>query len=405
MDAAAHERRPARTALAVAAVGHFVLHVLIGLYVVLVLALEQDWSRSYAELIALWTIPSLLIGLGAPLAGWLSDRWGELTLMTIFFLGCGGAAILAGLADGPASLTLALMVLGLFASIYHPVGSSLAIRNAVNQGKVMGWVGVCGSLGVAAASPVAGAMTAWSGWRSAFILPGAVALLLGLALPFLRRAGWLVERSHDLVERPAPTGATLRRAAITLCVTMLLFSVIYAAFTTALPKWLEGTLPVAGRAGILDLTLVIGAIYLVGSLGQIVGGWLVDHGSAKWAYSISFFLKALLLAGAVFAERWETVALAAAVAFLFDIGSPSESVLLARYAPQRRRGLIYGIRHGIGILATPIGVQAVALLYGWQGGFSALFWGLAGCALAVGILAALLPGEARPMRAGERAAA
>ena len=44
---------------------------------------------SYSDLIALWTLGSLLIGLGAPLAGWLGDRWGESRVMVLVFFGLG----------------------------------------------------------------------------------------------------------------------------------------------------------------------------------------------------------------------------------------------------------------------------------------------------------------------------
>ena len=48
---------------------HFLHHVLVSLFLTLVLSLTKVWSMSYADLIALWTVGSFMIGLGAPLAG------------------------------------------------------------------------------------------------------------------------------------------------------------------------------------------------------------------------------------------------------------------------------------------------------------------------------------------------
>ena len=79
----------ARLVLVFACLGHAWFHVLVALYLILVLLIEPVWQRPYDELIALWTPGALLLGLAAPAAGWLGDRWGEVRLMILFFLGSG----------------------------------------------------------------------------------------------------------------------------------------------------------------------------------------------------------------------------------------------------------------------------------------------------------------------------
>ena len=111
-----------RLAVAFSCIGHFQHHVLTGLFLTLVVMLERAWERPYDELIGLWTIGALLVGAGAPLAGWLADRFGHARMMAVFFLGAGAATIAAGLTAGPAPMTVALAGLGLFGAIYHPVG-------------------------------------------------------------------------------------------------------------------------------------------------------------------------------------------------------------------------------------------------------------------------------------------
>ena len=68
-------RRSALAVSAFASIGHTFTHLLTAFYFVIVLAIEKEWGRSYAELIQLWTVGSFLMGLGALPAGWLSDRW------------------------------------------------------------------------------------------------------------------------------------------------------------------------------------------------------------------------------------------------------------------------------------------------------------------------------------------
>ena len=79
--------------------------------------------------------------------------------MVIFFVGTGGATIVTGLTDGPVALALGLAAIGLFGSIYHPVGTAWLVRNAVNRGRALGWNGISGGIGLAAAPFVAGKRT------------------------------------------------------------------------------------------------------------------------------------------------------------------------------------------------------------------------------------------------------
>lgn len=55
----------------------------------------RGWTLRHDEVIALWTLGALLVGLGAPLAGWLADRFGNAPLMAVFFLGAGAASVAA----------------------------------------------------------------------------------------------------------------------------------------------------------------------------------------------------------------------------------------------------------------------------------------------------------------------
>ena len=72
-----------RLVLAFACFGHAWFHVLVALFLTLVLVLEPEWRLSYDELIGLWTVGALLLGLAAPLGGWLGDRFGEARMMVV----------------------------------------------------------------------------------------------------------------------------------------------------------------------------------------------------------------------------------------------------------------------------------------------------------------------------------
>ncbi|MBW6398743.1 MFS transporter [Roseomonas sp. HJA6] len=157
----------ARLTVLFAASGHFLHHVLTGVFLTLAVILERVWDRPYAEIITLWTVGAMLIGLGAPAAGWLADRFGHARMMAVFYLGIGASAVGAGLVNGPAGMGVALGAIGLFGAIYHPVAlawATMAVPAAV-RGRVMGWIGIAGSIGVALAAVIAGGLAELAGAR------------------------------------------------------------------------------------------------------------------------------------------------------------------------------------------------------------------------------------------------
>lgn len=386
-----------------AAIGHFLFHVLVALYLTIVLVLEVDWQRSYDELIALWTFGALLLGLAAPLAGWLSDHWGAGKVMVIYFLGIGAATALCGLAAGPGSLAVSLGLMGFFGAIYHPVGTAWLVANARARGKAIGALGIFGGLGTAVAALIAGSLTDLVSWRAAFIVPGLVAVAAGLYLLMLLTKGHIVERKQDIQPQPEPSRAEVRRAFAALAVTMSLTTVIYHAFTTMLPKWLDVELGALLGQGLLGLGAVIMAVYLLGASSQLIGGHLSDKGAAKAAYVASYALKVIALVAACAITSWPVLIAAVLVVFAFDIAAPVENVLIARFSPGRRRGLAYGIRNGIAIVGAPLGVQLVALLYTPGSGFQNLLLVLAGLALLILLAALALPSDRPRKTVGSKA--
>jgi len=392
----------ARAVLIFVCSGHAVVHVLLGLYLTLVLQIEQAWAMSYDELIGLWTLGALLVGVGAPLAGWLSDRWGERPLLVLFFALSGFAAIFCGLADSPTALWLGLALLGLAASIYHPVALSWVVRHTRRQGTVMGVWGVCGSLGIALASLVAGALAGQWDWPMAFIVPGVVSIGLGVGLAACPPVPEAAAVGDDLsANGGADSRRTMIRAFVVLSATLFAGAIFYHAFTTMLPKWLaisafggDGS-----DASLLEIGGVVTLVYLTGSTAQLAGGYLTDRLPLKWLYIATFALKLPLPFIAAWLGGWPAMLVAAAIVFFLDFSAPVENVLLARYSPPKRRGLIYGLKFVLAFAAAPLGVQLVALFYGASGRFDTLLVTMGALVVVMLLIALLLPGERRRVTA------
>src|SRR5580698_9162914 len=103
---------------------HGLDHFVILIYPTVVIELQATYGESYATLIALSTASFVAFGLFSLPAGWLGDRWSRRDMMFTFYIGCGLSLICAAFAPSLYLLGFALFSLGVFAAIYHPVGTA-----------------------------------------------------------------------------------------------------------------------------------------------------------------------------------------------------------------------------------------------------------------------------------------
>src|ERR1700721_3020366 len=155
---------------------HFIDHYSMLIFAAAVIIMGAALRMAYSELLPSATPAFVAFGAGSLLTGWLGDRWSRRHMMVIFFVGIGASMISVGLVRTPLELGAALLSIGLFASIYHPVGTAMIVSYAETLGREMGLNGVWGNLGVASWALGTGVVGQYVGWRWAFILPGIVPL-------------------------------------------------------------------------------------------------------------------------------------------------------------------------------------------------------------------------------------
>ena len=140
-------------------VGHLLDHMVMLIFPTAVLGMQADFAQPYSALIGLALGGFLMFGAGSLPAGWLGDRWNRRNMLAVFFLGVGVATIATGFAQNRWQLAAGLAAIGLFAAIYHPVGTAMLVGHAERIGRAI-WVnGVWGNLGVAVAALATDAVT------------------------------------------------------------------------------------------------------------------------------------------------------------------------------------------------------------------------------------------------------
>ena len=132
-------------------ISHFLDHFIMLIFAKAAFDSAVFFGISYAQIILYGTVGLILFGAAAPVASILAERYSRRLLLIIFPFGVGLSSIFAGASQNLMQLGVCLSFIGLFASIYHPVGIAMLMKNKVNLGFRLGLNGVWGNMGVAAA--------------------------------------------------------------------------------------------------------------------------------------------------------------------------------------------------------------------------------------------------------------
>lgn len=369
--------------------GHALDHLFMLIFPTVVLAMSPEFGRGYGDLLGLSLGGFIAFGACSLPAGWLGDRWSRRGMMIVFFVGIGASSVLTGFARNAAEIAIGLTLVGVFAAIYHPVGIAMLVRNHPRTGRALGVNGFFGNLGVASAALTAGALADLAGWRAAFIAPGAVSILAGLAFALLTR------RQDAAGAAPKKAAAALPRAVVARVFAVLMVAtvcggIIFNATTIAMPKVFDERL-----AALTDTTLGIGVlvalVYLLAAFAQLLVGTLLDRGSLRGIFVLVAALQAplLFLAGSV--ENYLMLATAIAMMFLVFGQIPINDAMVARYTDDEWRSRVYAVRYVVSFGASATAVPLVAVLHRATGGFQEIFTVLAALALCIFAASLLFP--------------
>jgi MFS family permease len=340
--------------------GHFACHFFMLAFPALCLWMRRDLLLSDADTINIGFYMYLFFGLIALPAGYICDRWNARSMLLVFCFGCGVCSLACGLSNGIGQLTVALAGIGVFSSIYHPVGMGMISKCCSNRGASLGRNGVFGGLGIALAPFLAGFLANHIGWRQSYFI---------FALPCFAFGVWLLLTPID--ETPVKransaqkdsVGATVLYFALMLAC-MMLIGIVYRGTSVSLPTYFESAITVDSHLTTatgkpLLATLIVTGVYLLALSGQVVGGIVADRFDLRLGY-VGFHLISLPAMFALGSWTGWPIGLAAATYLFFALGAqPIENSLVARLTPDHLRATSYGLKFisvmGVGSLGVKL---------------------------------------------------
>jgi MFS family permease len=375
--------------------GHFVDHLFMLIFAKaafsagLSFGLAKDGA--YAEMIPYGVPALILFGACAPIAAHLADLWNRNAMIAVFFIGVGAASIATSFATTPFEIGLGLGVLGIFAAIYHPVGIAMVVEGGGKVGGRLGVNGVWGNMGVAAAPLITGFVLADYDWRLAFVLPGVIAIIIGLVFISFVRSGRIRPPA------PCPREKALvgfapgwRRALLALALVTAAGGFVFGSMTFLIPRMFEVSMP--GVSVDIAVTGALAAlVYAVAAWAQLGVGRLIDRRRIK-PVLVSIAAGQPVLIGLMATQTDYGLLAATVLAMAFVFGQiPITDAVLSRYVPDVWRAKVLSIKFMLNLVIGALALIMARTILAAGGGFDTLMMVLAGAAGLVLLAALLLP--------------
>jgi len=362
---------------------------------------------SYSSLLPMALGGFIAFGAFAIPAGWLADHWSRYRVLAIFFFGIGASLFLTGFAREPWHIAAGLTLTGAFAAIYHPVGIAMLVSSTEKMGRVLGWNGLWGNLGLATAALVTGALVDLAGWRAAFFAPGLACVAAGAAfLALVQDPGRAKKTSKGIGLHI--DGRTMARIFTVLLIATACGGIIFNSTTVSMPKLFDERLRALTQTN-FGVGALVAVVYSIAAFAQVAMGALIDRFELRRLMIGVALAQIPLLALAANLQGWAMLG-AAVLMMLAVFGQiPLNDAIVGKYCADEYRARVLAVRYVVSLGVAAVGVPLIAVLHATRGGFGTMFLVLA--ALAGGMLAASLffPGReallASRLRAEQPAAA
>ena len=241
--------------------------------------------------------------------------------------------MLVGVSDSFETLAIALFGVGLFAAIYHPVGTPMVVDAAVVRGRTMAFNGICGNIGVSIAS----GCTARDRGLARLALSRSSSRLWSSSCPGFAYLTFVPDdRGKRVVQAPDQDVALSKRLTIAVVVMFLHARVLGRASCSTrspscCPSWCEQR--VASGISLSQVGVLATAVFLCGGMAQFAMGRAVERVVPHLVMSCIAGIQVIGILLALYTSGWWLLpSLALAVAAIYGQVTVNDLVL-ARYAP------------------------------------------------------------------------
>lgn len=370
-------------------------------------AIVHTYELSIPILVAIWlvefpvttatlgvvvSVGYALFGMGALPGGILADRLGSRTLIMGCLVGMGLSFLLLSVAPGVITISIALAVWGVAASVYHPSGLSLISTGVNKRGSAFAYHGMAGNMGIALGPLITALLLLSFDWRIAtrlLVLPTVVAIGYALTTEFDESAAISDDGGAEgTTEEPDSERMSLSkffidsRALFTTGFALAMLIVMmnglfYRGILTFLPDVLDQFLPpVTDYIRLFDpnspiadefslSSYVYVALLTIGIGGQYVGGKLSDRIPSTTGLAVVFGGLVVVTVGFVPAANGRLAMLLVAsglLGFLLFALQPLYQATIADHSPPDDRGLSYGYTYLVSFGIGAAGAAVVGFL-------------------------------------------
>lgn len=368
---------------------HVIDHMFMLIFPAAILGMTQAFALDYAALIGLSLGGFIAFGGCSLPAGWLGDHWSRRKMMLVFFFGIGASAIFTGVSSSAPMLVLGLTLIGVFAAIYHPVGTAMLVAYAQNRGREIGINGMWGNLGVAFSALITGLLVTQFGWRSAFILPGVVAIVLGIGFALQVREEPIPKRPHTPLKGAAGQRISMVMVFGVLALATATGGVVFNATTMTYPKLFQERLHDLFASPQI-LGVVVSLAYAFGAVAQLSIGRVLHHFSLKWPFIVLTLCQAPLLFGLAYVDGWAVIALGAAFMFVVFGQVTVNDAMVANFVAPQWQSRVFALRYCLSFGASASAIPLISFVEPRQG-FVGLYLILAGFAALTFVAAVFFP--------------
>jgi FSR family fosmidomycin resistance protein-like MFS transporter len=323
---------------------HTMTHSFQNIHTALFPVLREEFMLTNQQIGIIASIPNLCQALLTIPAGLLSDRVGSRKMLLLAMgVACVGA-LTASATNSPTMLIVAVSLLYLNTTVYHPAGYSFVSRSydPRERSKALGIQGAGGTLGMAI-GPISLAVLIYLGfqWRQVYLF-WFFPLLLGIVMILRIREEPIEDVVLSDVEK------TEQGQSSSLLSASLVFFMVYSGAKMIASGMTNSFLNVYlvetqgwdfGYA-----SLILGGSYIMGIVAAPIGGYLaVRYGDRRWtmavlAASYACYILAFFVGGVL-----PFTILYLGHGFFNFLGMASNSSIMAKLSPGKQRGLGFAL--------------------------------------------------------------